>query len=176
MQKGGAAVIKKVIAAIALVALFTVAMVHAMEKEEKPAEKKQGLEVGNTAPDFELKLLTGEMTKLSDYRGKKVMLNFWATWCPPCKAEMPEMQQFYEATKDEVAILAVNMDPQNDVAGFVKDMGITFPILLDEKNEVNQNYQIISIPTTFFIDENGVITHKFIGAMTLDDMKTYNHQ
>lgn len=169
--------IKKVIAAVALIALFTVAMVHAMDKDEKqPSEQKQGLEVGNIAPDFELKLLTGEATKLSDYRGKKVMLNFWATWCPPCKAEMPEMQQFYEATKDEVATLGVNMDPHADVAGFVKNMGITFPILLDEKNEVNKDYQIISIPTTFFIDENGVITHKFIGAMTLDDMKKYNKQ
>lgn len=166
--------IKKVIAAIALVALFTAAMVHAMDKEEKqPKDQVQGLDVGNVAPDFELKLLSGQVVKLSDYKGKKVMLNFWATWCPPCKAEMPEMQEFHEASKDEVEVLAINMDTQNDVAGFIKKMGITFPILLDEKNEVNKNYQIISIPTTFFIDKNGVITHKFIGAMTLDDMKKY---
>ena len=70
-----------------------------------------------------------------------------------------------KSNKDSVEILAVNMDTQNDVAGFIKEKGITFPILLDEKNEVNKNFQILSIPTTFFIDENGIITHKFIGSM-----------
>ncbi|MGJ7921153.1 peroxiredoxin family protein [Neobacillus sp. LXY-4] len=166
--------VKKVIAAVVLVALFAVAMVHAMDKEDtKATSQKSGLEVGNTPPDFELKTLTGETAKLSDYKGKKVMLNFWATWCPPCKAEMPEMQKFYEANKDNVEILAVNMDTNNDVAGFVQNTGLTFPILLDETNEVNKNYQIVSIPTTFFIDENGVITYRFTGQMKLEDMEKY---
>ena len=165
---------KKVIAAIALIVLFTVAMVHAMGKEEKQSKDQvSGIEVGDKAPDFELKLLTGEVVKLSDYKGKKVMLNFWATWCPPCKAEMPDMQKLHEAYKEEIVILAVNMDVQNDVAGFAKEMGITFPILLDEKNEVNGTYKILTIPTSFFIDEKGVISHKFNGAMSLDDMKKY---
>lgn len=166
--------VKKVIAAVVIIALFAVAMVNAMGNEETILEnQKTGLEVGNKAPDFELKTLSGGTSKLSDYKGKKVMLNFWATWCPPCKAEMPAMQKFYEANKDNVEILAVNMDTQNDVAGFIKEKGITFPILLDEKNEVNQNYQILSIPTTFFIDEQGIITHKFIGSMKEEDMEKY---
>ena len=163
---------KKVIAAIALIILFTVAMVNAMSKEEvKPVDKQSGLEIGNKAPDFELKLLTGETVKLSDYQGKRVLLNFWATWCPPCKAEMPDMQKLHETYKDQIVILAVNMDVQNDVAGFVKEMGITFPILLDEKNEVNEKYQILSIPTSYFLDEKGFISDKFNGAMSLDQMK-----
>lgn len=166
--------VKKVIAAVALIGLFAVAMVHAMNTNETQSKSQEtGLEVGNIAPDFELKSLSGEPAKLSDYKGKKVMLNFWATWCPPCKAEMPEMQKFYEANKENVEILAVNMDPKADVAGFVKERGLTFPILLDEKNEVNKNYQIVSIPTTFFIDEKGIITHRFIGLMKLDDMEKY---
>lgn len=170
--------IKKVIAAIALVALFTVAMVQAMDKDDKqPKDQQQsGLEVGNKAPDFELKTLSGESIKLSSLKGKKVMVNFWATWCPPCKAEMPEMQRFYEATKDEVEILAINMDPKADVAGFAKERGLTFPILLDETNEVNEKYQIVSIPTTFFVDEKGIITQRFTGSMKIDDMKKYTNQ
>lgn len=170
--------IKKVIAAVALVALFTVAMVQAMDKkEEKPSTSQQnkatGLKVGSTAPDFVLKTLAGESVKLSDLKGKKVMLNFWATWCPPCKAEMPEMQTFYEETKNDVSILAVNLDPNNDVEGFAKKGGFTFPIVLDENDEVKTTYGIISIPTTFFLDEKGKITHIFIGKMTYDDMKKY---
>lgn len=165
--------VKKVIAAVILVALFAVAMVHAMDKEETNTQKT-GIEVGNKAPDFELKTLTGDTVKLSDYKGKKVMLNFWATWCPPCKAEMPEMQKYYESNKEKVEILAVNMDTNNDVAGFVKNGGYTFPILLDEKNDVNKDYGIVSIPTTFFIDEQGVITHKINGQMKLEDMENNN--
>lgn len=165
--------VKKVIAAVILVALFAVAMVHAMDKEETNTQKT-GIEVGNKAPDFELKTLTGDTVKLSDYKGKKVMLNFWATWCPPCKAEMPEMQKYYESNKENVEILAVNMDTNNDVAGFVKNGGYTFPILLDEKNDVNKDYGIVSIPTTFFIDEQGVITHKINGQMKLEDMEDNN--
>lgn len=164
--------IKKVIAAVVIVALFAVAMVQAMGKEDQDdSGKKVGLEIGNTPPDFELKTLAGDTVKLSDYKGKKVMLNFWATWCPPCKAEMPDMEKFYEGNKDRVEILAVNMDTTNDVKGFANEYGITFPILLDEKNEVNRDYGIVSIPTTFFIDENGVIKQKINGSMKLEDME-----
>ena len=89
--------VKKVIAAVVIIALFAVAMVQAMGNEETKLEnQKTGLEAGNKAPDFELKTLAGETAKLSSFKGKKVMLNFWATWCPPCKAEMPAMQKFYE--------------------------------------------------------------------------------
>ncbi|MDF2903320.1 MAG: ahpC/TSA family protein [Bacillus sp. (in: firmicutes)] len=167
--------VKKVIAAVALVALFAVAMVHAMDKSDQKTttSQKSGLEEGMKAPDFELKNLAGESVKLSDLKGKKVMVNFWATWCPPCKAEMPEMEKFYQASKDKVEILAINMDPKNDVAGFAKEHGITFPILLDEKDEINKNYQIVSIPTTYFVDEKGIITHKFIGSMKLEDIEQY---
>ncbi|NMD70483.1 TlpA family protein disulfide reductase [Bacillus sp. DNRA2] len=164
--------IKKVIAAVVIVALFAVAMVQAMGKDDQDNSGKEvGFEIGNTPPDFELKTLAGDTVKLSDYKGKKVMLNFWATWCPPCKAEMPDMEKFYEGNKDRVEILAVNMDTTNDVEGFAKEYGITFPILLDEKNEVNRDYGIVSIPTTFFIDEKGVIKQKINGSMKLEDME-----
>lgn len=167
--------IKKVIAAGLLVILFTVAVVQAMEKDgSTPVVKSTpGINVGEKALDFTLKDLSGNEVSLSDYKGKKIMLNFWATWCPPCKAEMPDMQKLYEKHKDELIILAVNLDPQNDVSGFVTDMGLTFPILLEGEAAVNEQYKIISIPTSFFIDEKGVIRSKSVGSINLETMEEY---
>ncbi|MHC0035521.1 redoxin domain-containing protein [Pseudoneobacillus sp. C159] len=172
--------IKKVLAAVLLIVLFTVAIVQAMGKdgtESTSADSgKIGIEIGNEAPDFELKTLDGKTVKLSELKGQKVMLNFWATWCPPCKEEMPAMQKFHEEKDNDVTILAVNIDPQLNVQGFVEEMGITFPIPLDETDQVNTIYQVISIPTTFFIDTKGVIKQKHIGGMTYDHMKKYVSQ
>ncbi|MEH7484478.1 redoxin domain-containing protein, partial [Neobacillus drentensis] len=129
--------IKKVIAAVILVTLLTVAIVQAMDKKTETPEttsqttaSQEGLAIGAKAPDFELKTLTGETVKLSNLKGKKVMLNFWATWCPPCKAEMPAMEQFSKQMEKDIVILAVNIDPQLDVQGFVDENKITFPIPL----------------------------------------------
>nr|WP_263326689.1 redoxin domain-containing protein [Neobacillus sp. Marseille-Q6967] len=171
--------VKKIITAVVLIAFLTVAVVQAMDKKAEPenasqeAANMEGLKVGAKAPDFELKTLAGDTVKLSDLKGKKVMLNFWATWCPPCKAEMPAMEQLHKELGDEVVILAVNIDPHLDVKAFVDENGITFPIPLDEKDEVNELYQILSIPTTYFIDSNGNIGNKYIGAMNLEAMKQY---
>jgi peroxiredoxin len=135
-----------------------------------------GLKVGEKAPDFTLQTLEGETVKLSDYRGKKVFLNYWATWCPPCREEMPEMQRFHEAYKDEVVILAVNgtgsEKSREDVRKFVEERDFTFPILMDKELEINQMYQIISIPTTYFIGTDGVIQEpRIVGPMTYKVMK-----
>jgi peroxiredoxin len=174
--------VKKVIAAVLLITLLGVAIVQAMDKkaaepkntsQDTAASQEEGLKVGAKAPDFELKTLTGETVKLSSLKGKKVMLNFWATWCPPCKAEMPEMEKFYMQKDKDLEILAVNIDPQLDVKGFVKKNGITFPILLDADDKVNEIYQILSIPTTYFIDSKGIIQNKFTGSMNFDAMKSY---
>jgi peroxiredoxin len=166
---------KKMIAAAVLFVLVTTVLVQAVEKDEEKTEpvNQTGLGIGLKAPDFELKNLQGETVKLSDYEGKKVMLNFWATWCPPCKAEMPDIQKFYTEKGDEVAILAVNIDPQYDVAGFAKEMRINFPILLDEEEKAVKAYQILTIPTTFFIDEKGIIRNKYLSAMPLEIMRQY---
>ncbi|WP_428908464.1 peroxiredoxin family protein [Niallia sp. Krafla_26] len=164
--------LKKVIAAVLLLGLMTVVVVQAMEPD-KSKDNLPGLAIGNQAPDFELKTLSGDTVKLSDYRGKKVMLNFWATWCPPCKEEMPDMEQFYQKNSEDIVILAVNIDPQFNVQEFVTDMGLTFPILLDEKDVVNSQYQVLTVPTTYFIDEKGIIRHKYLTAMTQDIMKKY---
>jgi DsbE subfamily thiol:disulfide oxidoreductase len=169
-------VIKKAISAGILAGLILFAIFQQFNKEELTesvavTKTTSAIEIGSVAPAFTLKDLTGREVKLEDYKGKKVMLNFWATWCPPCKAEMPAMQELYQTKSSEIEILAVNLDPQNNVAIFVNENGLTFPILLDHNGETQQTYSIISIPSTFIIDENGVIQKKHIGSMTFEQME-----
>ena len=125
--------------------------------------------------DFKLKDLNGKEVSLSDLRGKKVFLNFWASWCPPCKAEMPDIERLYEETKDsDLVILAVNLGEDKDtVKSFIDKNNYKFRILLDSDQTVAEQYSITSIPTSFFIDKNGTIVTKKIGAMTYEEMKDY---
>ncbi|KON88616.1 alkyl hydroperoxide reductase [Sporosarcina globispora] len=168
--------VKKMIAASVLLIMITaIIVVQAVEKDDVESQpvNQTGLGIGLKAPDFELNNLQGETIKLSDFKGKKVMLNFWATWCPPCKAEMPDIQKFYTQKGDEVAILAVNIDPQSDVAGFAEEMRVNFPILLDVDEKASNAYQILTIPTTYFIDEEGIIRNKYLSAMSMEIMNQY---
>ncbi|AOM12259.1 MULTISPECIES: redoxin domain-containing protein [Bacillus cereus group] len=138
---------------------------------------RNGIEIGKSAPDFELTKLDGTNVKLSDLKGKKVILNFWATWCGPCQQEMPDMEAFYKEHKENVEILAINYTPsekgggEEKVSNFVKEKGITFPILLDKNIDVTTAYKVITIPTSYFIDTKGVIQDKFIGPMTQKEME-----
>lgn len=133
------------------------------------------------AKDFELEDLKGNKVKLSDYEGQIVFLNFWATWCPPCRAEMPDMEEIYKEYEDRgVAILAVNSTSMelrggNDskkarkqVEEFIESAGFTFPVLLDSDDEVLVKYNnivpITGIPTTFMIDKKGQIRYARPGA------------
>ncbi|MBU8908716.1 peroxiredoxin family protein [Desertibacillus haloalkaliphilus] len=137
-----------------------------------------GIEQGNLAPDFELETLEGEALRLSDFRGEKVILNLWATWCPPCRAEMPHMQDFYEKNKDQdMTILAVNLTTQerntSAVEPFVYDeFQLTFPVVLDVDGDVGTMYQAYSIPTTYIIDTQGLIQNKVVGPMSYELMET----
>lgn len=139
---------------------------------------KEGLAPGETAPDFELKTLDGETVKLSDYQGKKVILNFWATWCPPCKAEMPLMENYYDkAQKENVEILAVNLTTEDrgidKVEAFVKANHLSFPIPLDKEGDVGSVYQAVTIPTSYIIDAQGRVQKKHIGPMDEKTMEDY---
>ncbi|OXS58484.1 peroxiredoxin [Bacillus sp. V-88] len=140
------------------------------------SDAEQGLTKGDRAPDFTLTTLDGEEVKLSDYQGKKVILNFWATWCPPCKAEMPHMEQYYEknAKKEKVEILAVNLTSQDEgekaVQQFVDGYELTFPILMDEKGDIGEEYRAFTIPTTYMIDTTGLIQYKIVGPMNKEMM------
>lgn len=127
------------------------------------------LKKGDLPPDFTLTTLDGEEVRLSDYKGKKVILNFWATWCPPCKAEMPHMQNFYDANKEEVEVLAVNLTDKDNgvetIQQFIEDYELTFPIPLDKEGEVGTAYQALTIPTSYIITSAGTVQHKIVGPM-----------
>ncbi|WP_231505661.1 TlpA disulfide reductase family protein [Bacillus sp. EB01] len=134
-----------------------------------------GLREGNIAPDFQIKTLDGADVKLSNMRGKKVIVNFWATWCPPCKAEIPHMEDFYDtADKTKVEILAINLTTteknEGNVKEFVKDKKVTFPVLLDEDGDIGDQYQAVTIPTSYLIDSQGIVRKKIVGPMDKDMM------
>ncbi len=122
------------------------------------------------APDFTVTDINGQKHKLSDFRGKKVFLNFWATWCGPCKMEMPEFQKAYEKYKDEIEFVVVNVDGGGEssvpkASKFVQDNGYTFPVYYDTLNEGAIAYGVSSIPATYFIDEEGYFVAYQIGAL-----------
>jgi len=123
---------------------------------------------GFPAPDFELLNLAGESVQLSDLRGQAVLVNLWATWCPPCRAEMQSIEKIYKEYKDQgFVVLAVNMtyqDSPDKVAPFVSGQGLTFPILLDETGDMANAYQLRSLPSSYFIDREGVINEVVIGG------------
>ena len=120
------------------------------------------------ATDFTLPMLSGGNLTLSETRGKMTIINFWASWCAPCKMEAPHLQEFYEEYSDRVEIVAVNntsKDKREDVAAFVEQYGLTFPVLLDETGEINTMYGAFAIPTTVFLNEKGEIIHEYVGPM-----------
>ncbi len=123
---------------------------------------------GHPAPDFELKNLEGEVVRLSNFRGRPVIVNFWATWCAPCRAEFPDFQQIAVENGDNLVIIGVNYTANDSpalVPGFVEEFGITFPIVLDETGETVETYQVIGLPTTVFVDNNGIIKEVFTGPI-----------
>lgn len=145
--------------------------------KEVDLEEKVGLEQGNLAPDFTLYNMQGEQVTLSELRGKRVVLNFWATWCPPCEAEMPHMQKYYDQYRDEdnVEIVGVNLTYAKEkverVEQFLTSYGITFPIVLAPDDSVPNQYQVITIPSTFMIDAEGKIQKKIVGPLDLDTLR-----
>lgn len=140
------------------------------EKGSETSSKslQQRPDVGYLAPDFSLEVMrTGRVVNLSDYRGSVVLLNFWASWCFPCRKEMPSMEELYRIFgKANFAILAVNLDKfgGEKVSGFVSNYGLTFPILLDRGLRTALRYEVRHIPTTYLIDKNGIIKEKIVGG------------
>ena len=123
---------------------------------------------GFLAPDFELRAPDGETKKLSDLRGQAVLVNLWATWCPPCRAEMQTIEIVYNEYKDQgFTVLAVNMtyqDEPSEIVPFVREQKLTYPILLDETGDVANAYQMKSLPSSFFINREGMINEVVIGG------------
>ncbi|MGQ9666658.1 MAG: TlpA family protein disulfide reductase [Anaerolineae bacterium] len=123
-------------------------------------------EVGYSAPDFELADLDGKSVRLSDFRGKPVVLNFWATWCPPCRQELPIFQELHQRRGNVFVLLAISEgEHQQDVLAFVQKYGYTFRVLLDPGLSVGKAYGARAIPMTLVIDPDGVIVYIRQGAV-----------
>jgi peroxiredoxin len=123
---------------------------------------------GHPAPDFALPTLDGQTIRLSDYKGQPVLVNFWATWCGPCRAEFPDFQKAWVDNADNLVIIGVNntsTDLKDQVPAFVDEFGVTFPIVLDESGDTAKAYNILGLPTTIFIDRNGVVNEVFTGPL-----------
>ena len=121
----------------------------------------------SVAPDFTLTTLEGQPARLREFRGKLVLLNFWATWCAPCLHEMPSMERLYQTFKQtDFVLLAVSMDRQGEEVArpFVENLKLTFPVLLDSTLEVSRWYSVRGLPTTYLIDPDGLLIGAVIGA------------
>ena len=149
---------------LAILAVFSGCSPQPTKTAASPAV--EGVNIGNQAIDFQLQSLDGKSVKLSDFRGKPVLLNFWATWCGPCRSEMPYLQQINDAMKDQgLVILAVEAGENSTIVQqFMTGLNLTMPTLLDLDKAVAKSYSVTAIPFTFLIDKNGVIQKKVIGA------------
>jgi len=139
--------------------------------------------LGVTAPDFALEDLEGNTVRLSDFRGKVVVLNFWASWCPPCKAEMPDLDQIAAelGVDDFGVLLAVNLtdgsrETESKARQYIKDNRFSMPVLLDKGTKTADNYSINSIPTTFIIDQEGRIYTYVVGSTTKETLRNQVYQ
>jgi peroxiredoxin len=158
-------------------------------KKEETANKKNepadnivdvGIKIGQKAPDFKLKTLNGKTVELSQSK-KLTIVNFWATWCPPCREEMPEFQKAYEKYKDQANFMMINVtstesDP-SAVPEFLRSNGFTFPVLLDDGTEsptlVADQYGVVAIPTTYIVDPAGKIVYKRSGMMKMQELEQW---
>lgn len=160
---------KRVVTLAIIVMVVALAVVYVvMRWESEPT-----VELNKAAPNFELGVLGGEYLSLEEFQGQIVLLNFWATWCEPCRDEMPAMQQVYEEYRDQgVTVLGINlMETEVAVKGFVEQISVTFPILYDLTGEVHDMYLVRPLPTSYFIDRRGIVRFMYIGPMTLEEMR-----
>lgn len=169
--KGGSRTVILVAGALVLAVTFAIVWLQ--------SSKYEPLVVGKEAPDFALTDLNDKPYRLSDFRGKVVFLNFWATWCAPCREEMPSMEVLYRNfEKDGLVILAVSIDrvtTTKDIPPFVKGMNLTFPVLIDSWGKTDKPYKRMGVPETFIIDRQGIIREIVIGPRDwtrLDNLKT----
>jgi len=166
----------KLTACVVLLFLTALAL-SGCDNSTPKSQVAKGASVDNVAPDFTLTDMHGEQVTLSQFKGKVVILNFWATWCPPCKEEMPSMERLYREFSDKgLVMLAVNVDDngRSAVAQFLQRTPYSFPILIDDKNVAQNVYGVFRFPESFIIDRHGEIVEKIIGGRNWLSGKTFD--
>jgi peroxiredoxin len=135
----------------------------------------EGVTQGNFARDFTLQTLDGDKVSLSDYEGQVVLVNFWATWCPPCRAEIPDLEVAYRQHGGEgFTVLGVSVEESAEqVRPFVAAMQMTYPVLLDEKSQVMRQYRVPGLPMSLILDRDGVIQVRHVGYLSADQLADY---
>jgi peroxiredoxin len=138
----------------------------------QPAPVMRFLRENEPAPDFTLNTLDGRPVSLKDFRGRPVLINFWATWCPPCVEETPELAAAYEALKDRgVAFIGIGMQDETEkLRQFVEDLRVPYTIVEDPLGEAGGQYRVLGMPTTFIVDQDGVLRKSIQGAVTKDQV------
>ena len=153
---------------IALVFLLS-GLIFGCDKGESPgASADAKVSMGETAPDFTLENMQGENVTLSDLRGQVVLVNFWATWCPPCRQEMPSMEKLYQHFQgQEFEMLAINVEENGPeaVSSFLKDKSHSFPILFDPQGQAQRLYNVSKYPETFVVNKDGIVVEHVMGAI-----------
>lgn len=160
-------VISWILMVITLVSVPLVPPALASEGGAIPVQQRGLVKPGQVAPDFRLRDMNGQMVSLSDFRGKVVLLNFWATWCGPCRVEMPAMEELYrQYSRKDFEILAVSTDAQGVAVTrpFQQENKLTFPILHDADFRVGLSYGARTLPMTFMVDRNGIVRQQIFGA------------
>lgn len=150
-----------VIAAVAAVLFW-----FGKSPEEGPFE-------GNRAPAFALMDLAGELVESTAFAGQPLFINFWATWCEPCRYEMPEIQALYDEAGGAFEVIAVSDEPLPTVQRYLDQFGYTFPVMLDVDRSMYEDYAVFALPTSVFIDARGVIRAVHLGQLTREQMETY---
>jgi thiol-disulfide isomerase/thioredoxin len=121
---------------------------------------------GDTAPAYGALSLVGDSIDFAELRGRALLVNVWATWCGPCRAEMPELQELHEQYGDDLSVIGVSIDQAGDqdlIEGFLEDVGIDFTILLDPEGRVTRRFTTIGVPETFLIDAEGIVRKRWVG-------------
>jgi thiol-disulfide isomerase/thioredoxin len=158
----------------ALLLVLTVTGCGQQEEAAPPIDPHVGATAGKIAPDFTLTTMSGQQVKLSELRGQKIFLNFWASWCPPCKREMPDLQQMSREYEGQVLVYGVNVTSEDtlekaqEMAG---QLALTFPHLLDLNGKVKRDYRVLSLPVSITIGPDGRVVDRHDGQLSHEQMK-----